>query len=411
MATHIASSCIAEDVQDKISSCSDGDTLLIPAGSATWITHTANAPTVSCSKGIWICGAGTQSTFIYDSTNGGSLEEPLLVITKNGYTTKVSDITWDGANSGASSMGIIRCQGTYNQGNFYIYHNKFQNLKIRGITAWIVYGCIASNTFEAPLDETVQAISVMGDTGNGSVAWGYSLTLGTSKAVYVEDNLFDFDYMNDGCLDAYRGARYVFRYNTVNNTPIGHHGCDSGSLRGTHTWEIYNNTFTTATNTGGRGFLSRGGTGVIYNNTFTDVGGVFFQTLQLTNYRSCDTYATWGKCDGLNAYDGNDDATGYHCQDQNGWTSSGTDEGDGPNQISAPIYAWDNLLNAASVDLSVTPTSSAVAPTCSIVGVHIQENRDYFNTSSGLSYTAYTYPHPLRGQITDVTQRFVFALL
>ncbi len=381
--THIAASCSAADVQAAIDLASDGDTVTVPAGEATYDdTHL-----VTCTKGITLQGAGIDSTIIYDATSGTYVKEPFVFTTKTGYTTIITGFTFDGASSGASSMGIVKVTGTYGTGNFRVHGNKFRNISIRGLVTNTIFGCIDNNTFLCPYNASAQAISIFGD---GNTAWTRALTLGTANAVYIEDNTFTFAYVNDGCLDAYGGARYVFRYNTITNTTIGHHGCDSGSYRSTHSWEIYENTFDKSTAGTTRLFFSRGGTGVIYNNTYTGN----YTVMELSNYRSCASYTTWGICDGDNPIDGNDDASGYHCQDQNGYTSTGTDDGTGPNQISSPVYCWGNTLDAVSVGLSVYLGCAAVAD-------HIQENRDYFNGTAKPDYSAYTYPHPLQGETIE----------
>jgi hypothetical protein len=108
----------------------------------------------------------------------------------------------------------------------------------------------------------------------------------------MEDNTYTYSDPLDGAYDAYDGARYVFRYNTVSGTNVGHHGLDSGGFRSTSSWEIYNNQFDNPNAAICVVFASRGGSGVVFNNTAT---GAYNSFGLLENYRSDASYATgWG---------------------------------------------------------------------------------------------------------------------
>jgi hypothetical protein len=351
MATINAASVSAADVQTAINSASDGDTVLVPSGSATWSTA------VSCTKGIKIQGAGIDVTTITDGTTGGWMDEPLIFCPKVGYTTDISGFTFDGQNSATSSWGMVCTWADYafNAGTFRIHHNKFKNIKIRGIGAWKFYGLIDHNTFLAPYDASAQAVAVVGD---GMPAYRRAYTPGTANAVYFEDNVFTFDYPNDGCLDAYRGARFVFRHNVITNAEIGWHGFDSGGADypAVHTWEVYENDFAASLTMNARGFYSRGGTGVVFNNRFVNTGAGTYAKLVLVNYRSAVgfTIDALDECDGDSVWDGNEvGGQGYHCAFQNGWTGDGANGDEIANQILAPIYAWGNTIDGAPVGLSV----------------------------------------------------------
>jgi hypothetical protein len=396
MATYYAADLTHENVQDAISSCAAGDTLVLPSGSATWDLR------VTCHVGINIVGPGTGSCFIWSTTatNGSGAKAPCFLVTLTVATQHfdLRDITFDGTL--VSYDGIIKISGLTSD-TFYVHHCKFQNLTHRTLSPINIYGVIASNTFEAGGGTEAQGVSVFGDLSLGTTSWGRGLTLGTKNAVYIEDNLFDFDVDNDGALDAYGGARYVFRYNTLYNTHLGHHGADSGGYHSVYSWEVYNNTIISSVDLGGKWFGSRGGTGVVYNNMATADGT---EQAVLSNYRSDAAYAPWGICNGLNPIDGNDDSSGYPCFEQNGMTGA---DGTTP----APIYCWDNIVNSVTGTMVVTDDVTATDGSGNyMVDLHIQENRDFYNSTSP-TYIPYTYPHPLRGQITDVAQRFAFVLL
>jgi hypothetical protein len=68
-----AADCSQQEVQKAIDAATDGDTVLVPAGSAIWITSEENRPAVVISrkgqeKGITLKGAGIGKTVIIDDT-------------------------------------------------------------------------------------------------------------------------------------------------------------------------------------------------------------------------------------------------------------------------------------------------------------------------------------------------------
>jgi hypothetical protein len=213
--------------------------------------------------------------------------------------------------------------------------------------------------------------------------------LGTGNAIFIEDNTFNYSALNDGAYDAYDGARYVFRHNTVNGTNIGNHGFDSGGARSPRNWEIYSNTFN---NTGDHIFTTinlRGGSGVIFNNTVTSNGGSYDGFVILRNYRSDSGYTSangnsWDTCDGTSKYDGNTPGfQGWPCRDQ---------IGRGMNQTSTPVYLWNNNFKGST---SVQADIEAYQDNTRAVTYHILPGRDYFDNTPMPGYTPYTYPHPL----------------
>ncbi len=139
----------------------------------------------------------------------------------------------------------------------------------------------------------------------GWTPWTQPLTLGTNKAVYIEDNTFTVSTADAGVedqVDAYAGARLVIRHNQFTNSTVGFHGTDSGSERSPFSFEVYSNTFTNNSSVGLRGGTMRGGTGVWYGNTYG--GSHSWYGITLMSYRSCAVLASgWGGgpvCDGMN---------------------------------------------------------------------------------------------------------------
>lgn len=215
----------------------------------------------------------------------------------------------------------------------------------------------------------------------GDASWEEPLSLGTANAVYIEDCTF-LNNGPDGAMDGYNGARYVFRYNTLESTPLGHHGFDSGGYRSTFSTEIYNNKWTGSAWTI---FHSRGGTGVIFGNRIKGQYGAFL----LEYYRTQANYGTkWGKLNGSNPYDGNEDSSGYPARDQPGRS---TDAGIKTPQLLEPVYGWNNRRNGREITISVHVYTKKSAKI-------MKENRDFYNNTKRPGYKPFTYPHPLRKQ-------------
>ena len=376
-ATINAASCSQVDVQTAINSASDGDIVIVPAGNCIW-TSTVFIPDT---KGIILQGAGIDQTTIIDATGASDV---LSITSAEGKPFRVTGFTFDGNGTSKSGiLGAIKVTGDCR--NFRIDHIEFEDMVIRSIVTSAKgdeqYGVIDHCTFDYPYSTSSQGIALFGAKPQDRTPWKRPLTLGTYKAIYIEDCTFTWATPPDSALDAYGGARYVFRYNKVTGTHVSHHGCDSGDYRSTHSFEIYENTFNENGAGSYRALFFRGGTGVVYNNTFTGN----YSGFNVANYRSCDSYGVWGKCDGKNPLDGNEDETGYPCLDQIGRTT---------NQALSPLYEWNNTINRN--DLNITVSTS-----CPELADHIQEYRDYYNDTQKPGYTPYEYPHPLQSQSTN----------
>ncbi|GBE19289.1 protein metal binding site [archaeon BMS3Abin17] len=355
-----AASCSQQNVQAAIDSANDGDTVLVPAGNCTW----TNAVTIS-NKGITVQGAGIDKTTITDNTSSDWLKTPFWITSAEGKPFRITGFTFTDTGSIIDYNGVIYVGG--NCKDFRIdNNNKFINLNYHAIVInGYIYGLIDNNIF-TNLDN--QPIRVDGDNND---AWDRTLSLGTANAVYVEDNTFNSNVAK-ATIDMYKGARVVFRYNSITGSYIMTHGRDTNNQRSVFSYEIYENSITTS-NSRYRGMFLRGGTGVVYNNTFT---GAYTRVMDMTNYCTCKddgtTVCTWSmRC------------TSYPCTDQLGRSTS---------QALEPVYEWGNTFEGTDVDFSVYDFPGCSSPA---VSDHIQENRDYYNDIQRPGYTPYTYPHPL----------------
>jgi hypothetical protein len=294
----------------------------------------------------------------------------------------------------------------------------------------------------------------------GRTSWALPMNLGSEEALYIEDSEFAVtDPTSPGhpnVLDAVYGSSIVLRYNILSDAAFYSHTGEGGTLGrgGSKKFEIYNNQFS-ATNSKGSGvcpvILQENGTGVIYNNKLTDYTQT--EVLKVSIYRSDGAGGTfdytdkfYGNCWGTTStcgdgddscenygggatqsYDGNIESTGWPCLDQvgrDGGVALGIAQG------SLPVYIWNNGIqdkcynssaagdacdgSADAVELNSLATMQWPTVTNYIKGnfngattAHSNDDKDIcasadksMPSSCGNhtnSYSAYPYPHPLRG--------------
>ncbi len=307
-ATINAASCSNTDVQAAINGAAPtGDTIVVPAGSCTWTT------TVTISnKGLTLQGGGIGVTNIDDQGAGGAALNVSGLSDVN--FVRVTGFTFIKDTNHTS--GMIQLVGNDNTNAAELLGFRFDHNRIlvpstgsRGIYPQSIMGLIDNNTFDITATTgSNQVISVDGSSegsDGGWTPWTQPLTLGTNKAVYIEDNTFTVNAADAGVedqIDAYSGARLVIRHNQFNNSSVGFHGTDSGGVRSPFSVEVYSNTFTNSSAVHLRGGTMRGGTGVWYNNTYGG-SGLYWYGITLMNYRSCSLFGStygWGTCDGTN---------------------------------------------------------------------------------------------------------------
>lgn len=379
-------------IQDEIDKSMPYDTIIFPSGTCTISTQI-----VINSKYLFLKGKGFDSTkFIHKVENGVCFQ-----VKSDGINTiRMSNIRFVGPSS---AHGFININGSGD--GFRIDHCIFDSIStgraivINANIDGRLFGVIDHCIFIEKNKNAMQGISVF---GAADLSWKLPLELGKESAVCIEDCSYNYNFPNDGALDAYRGARYVVRYCYINNTFIGHHGLDS-DVRSAFSYELYNNQFRSLTeNNIYTFFRSRGGTGVVFNNYGY---GKYAGGIQINYYRSCqcensdldschvacpdchNLCPSYGRCNGSNPLDGNEDSTGWPCKDQIGRST------DLPNgkQTYAPMYAWNNYLNGVNISIVVADPFGCSAPS---MDDHLKENRDYFNKRHP-TYQPLRYPHPL----------------
>lgn len=383
--TRYAASAALNDVNSCITAASSGDTILVPAGSATWTT----AITLPSTKDLSIVGSGI------DVTNITCTDRCLTIPNSSTYDISGFSFTYGGNIAILSRIDAPK-PGKYHR----IHHNKISRLNGWGevnITGEPTTNCNGTTQVHPTalydnnqfINTRVLIIGTACSIGDGSAQhrlWSQdprpnAPTGAWPGIVYVEDNKFHSTSGLINYIDSNYGGRYVSRFNTLSaasgqNRPYAEvHGVQAGN-RAVQWIEIYKNDATATGNDNFFGHLfMRAGSGVIWGLRSPSSS----QVMRLNNMRSCEAVSTAGQCDGTNSngWDGNTvGASGYPCRDQIGryrdtsfWTPGSAYTG----QDFAPVYFWDNIKGASTQDV---PTWHPAE--CSALQNHVRQNRDWY---------------------------------
>ncbi len=431
-ATINAASCSQAAVQTAINSASDGDTVNVPAGSCTYTTVSANAPSVIINKAITVHGQTTctgaratlscaDSTIITDGTGTGFGEDPFQIGVSG---ARLTGITITGGAAGDYGALISVC---------YPYNARLTNMRVdhnhltltgsaistmKGISFNCGSGLVDHNYITTADDGLIINDTDSSDVRAGDYVWRQPLNPGSANCVYVEDNEFNFTTVLDGAWDSYGGARLCFRFNDVKGTNTGSHGLDSGDGRSTLLQEMYNNTFANSGSPIYSWAGSRGGTFYIFNNTVSSSGGSYNILNDIREYRADEDFMPhpgWGYCDGTNPIDGNTSGQyGYPCQDQNGRGSPNA-SGWGTVEPLYPGYMWGNSWKGRTPTINDVNVNDAlndcIQPPdfvngCTVQKYQIKNNRDFYmegGTCSGSTCTSGTGSGPLSARPPNCT--------
>jgi hypothetical protein len=416
--THTIANCNRETIMTALSSVSDGDTIQVPPGDCTFTSAVPVDLTSPSSKGITIMGSGNGNNSEVDTiiTNYG-----FNVTGADGKAWRITNMRLKGTTTGNAIISVSGQSKTWRIDNIYFDTLSAKAVWVQangGATAYTT-GVIDSCTFYHPGGISVH---VRGNTSVwGNETWNRTLGLGTSDAVYIENNTFieDINSTLNWVVDC-DGANYVFRYNSVTNTGLGMHDAiiaGSSGIRGCRKWEAYNNYFVVEnTSKVWAGFNFRGGTGVIFNNKWNGApeGGLiqtatyrYYQTSSAPWDTLCNASSTnkarFGLLSGAKLCTSGDDcyaidgAGGYPCRDQLG-TSGGLSQSGGE----APALFWNNKYCSYNSEGCEATTNQAPIPRGGASTMVSGRDYCYANdtmpaTCNGVetSYTPYTCPHPL----------------
>jgi hypothetical protein len=213
--THTAASVSLADVRAAISAASEGDTVLVPAGSATW-----DSP-LDIRKGVLLIGAGIGNTVI---TRGGSY---IISYDPSNYDLntpfRLSGFSFNGNGGNIMFLGQDGKSAPFTvQTKIRIDHNRFftstSNMSYQALTYRSgLYGVVDNNVFDTfayPMRNTNTAYNA--SWWNSWQVPGFRYVLGDPYNIFFEDNEFNLGSSTYNIVtDSQYSGRYLFRYNTI----------------------------------------------------------------------------------------------------------------------------------------------------------------------------------------------------
>jgi len=339
----------------------ENTTITINSGTWHWTTginftvaHSTSLIGATLCPGPPSTSTCTDNTVMIDDVNhnvSGAPDATWVFSIPAGKSFRWSGITAQTGTAPTSNNGVFTWGGGTTQ--LRIDHSHFA---ISANVTWTIFG----ETFGV-VDHCVIAPNNTGPrvVGGGNSSWINASGMGTSSAIYFEDNyITGSTQLNDN----YQGGRNVYRFNTINNMsgqthPLGHDGT-AGNDRGGRLTEMYQNKFTAPSCSGSGGtckfniMFHSAGTGAYWgnNNPFisSSAGGGwnFFLTTHSmrensSTYTQQPTPAGWGYCGtqfngtGSNWDENTSGTTGYHCIDDPGRGRGDLLSGSHPNKVNS----------------------------------------------------------------------------
>jgi hypothetical protein len=319
--TIYAKSASYSDVSYAVSQTKYGDTVIVPPGKENWSSE------LVIGKYITLMGAGIGQTIISntginDTRKGIIKYAPDAISRGDDGLFRVTGMTFrntGGYNHDNSSKGILLSQSAMTTHLFNIridncsfydfcfYSNKTVGNSPSYYGAAIMFyrgmwfGLIDNCKFYGPnAPQGIMGICAY-EMGQTDARLDYPVSLGTEKAIYVEDCYFDDFFRN---IASAHGARYVFRFNQTDAwkydswANIDAHGTRSPpayspvfpddpnvvAIRGTMQAEAYLNKIGGAAIAQSRFWQLRGGSWMAWGNQATSTSDTHIVTLQDDDY-------------------------------------------------------------------------------------------------------------------------------
>jgi hypothetical protein len=302
-----AKSVTQPEVASAIARANHGDTVIVPAGTATWTTK------LTISKNITLQGQGVGRTIILDKIRDRMNSTSHLIDVQLARSSPLFRLTgFEFRNGGATTS--LHSTLNFNGGS---YANESPVPLVVGMTEKFRFDhCRIYDVVGLPLTVrdmlgVIDHVDIANAGGPGQIymdawngrdyghgSWADDPYWATKKFLFIEDSRFE-SFSNDKVrgLDMYEGARVVIRHCTFDNSSVTAHGTE-GQGRGGKQIECYNNIINFPSN-GGLQQL-RSGTIITYNNRHRNVT----QGMTLRIYRQYIGKA-WDKSTGNSVWDEN----------------------------------------------------------------------------------------------------------
>jgi len=432
--TITAASPSLADVKAAIASASPGDTVLVPAGTATWSGHVpflSSTTDLVLTRGIILIGAGIGQTNITFSSPFGIGYQPSSTAFADNDSFRISGFTF--AHSGHSDWGR-------NYGAICLYGAHYTNALAKnridhvrfyrdaGTALWVtgpMWGVADNCTFEQTSNPYRSVFIPIRGTGGDRDMWdNFPLNLdqpfGQSDQFYIEDSTMIGDIWFEGG----QGGRYCVRHCASTGKGINGdsdvfdaHGNQPGGGVGdnyaTMKVEIYENAFSQVAKPV-RFVAVRGGKVLVYNNTVSgtsDITATFLNSYEeYSDYRSPVNNPATSIQHPNDCYLFNNTKNGAKFTDLTiSETLDYNSTADAPYTPNPPYRVvpqkdrdlwWEQSSFDGSSGVGVGPLSNRPS-SCSTEGVGWWATDQsilyrWHNGAWQSYYTPFTYPHPLR---------------
>jgi len=353
------------DVSTAVNAAAAGDTVQIPAGTATWTSP------VVLNKGIQIIGAGIDRTVIINALSGGRKDAAAFrIAVSNGQPLfRLSGLTINGVASDPVASGTATIQIGGDTEALRIDHVRWNGLRqwsvaLIGASCGVIDHCVLEGN--CIYESMIMSHGSWNGKSAGDGSWADDPYWASGKEIYIEDCVLNATAAAPWVVDALPpgGARYVMRHCTISGA-VSSHGTDTSARnRSCRLMEVYNNRIVfPGTSQGPNAIIVRGGAATIFNNYITNysvpittwVYGLDFRRGPWWGYKP-----GWGPADGANPWDLNIHGT---TSDYNGRSISpvATDNftGTGRGDIYASgVYNGATQLAATSITLPISSPSA-----------------------------------------------------
>ena len=418
------------DVNAAIAQANPGDTVIVPAGIATWKAH------LVITKGINLIGAGKDSTVITSDytcpnqhmqpANGNSpsqcLEQYLITYNPSNPNAnepfRLSGFAFDLASKCEGIM-VVNYVDSPHITNIRIDNNRIINPAIGTNPAYAwelgvgIVMCIWGQVYGVIDNNVISGAAYFNVIGMNEANWtNQTFQFGSASNLYIEDNditLISSD-TSQACIVSGAGGRWCFRYNKIHAAacPYGlwplldaHGNMGAGGNLSLMGFEAYGNTVDIGAY-GGEFIGQRGGRALAYNNNISAGGSVIIAVREeYPDSTSPPAAASDGETQHVcNSY--------YWSNIKNGSTRMDPMIGEtidyGGSIGLVPQTNRDFWFQGSSFNgmtgVGVGPLAFRPAACTTGVGYWAtDEGKLYVATSRNawaLYYTPYVYPHPLR---------------